>query len=46
MIKSEAAPKRSAALVTQHGVEVSTRTPELGELDTAAGFFRPSTVAL
>ncbi len=34
------------ALVTQRGIEVITRTPELGELDTAAGFFRPSIVAL
>jgi Xaa-Pro dipeptidase len=34
------------ALVTADGVEVLTRTPELGELETAAGFRRPAVVRL
>ena len=34
------------ALVTADGVEVITRTPELGELETAAGVPRPAIVVL
>jgi len=34
------------ALVTRDGVEVITRTPELGELETAAGIARPAIVVL
>jgi Xaa-Pro aminopeptidase len=34
------------ALVTSDGVEVITRTPELGELETAAGIPRPAIVVL
>ena len=34
------------ALVTERSVEVITRTPELEELETAAGLFRPAIVAL
>jgi Xaa-Pro aminopeptidase len=34
------------ALVTEDGVEVITRTPELGELETAAGIARPAIVVL
>ena len=34
------------ALVTAEGVEVITRTPELGELETAVGIPRPAIVVL
>jgi Xaa-Pro aminopeptidase len=34
------------ALVTSGGVEVVTRTPELGEVETARGFPRPGVVRL
>jgi Xaa-Pro aminopeptidase len=38
------AKSEDTALVTGEGVEVITRTPELGELDTAAGIPRPAIV--